>query len=211
MTQNYVLEEGINFWEMLNNIDSDDDNNKEEECLLTKVSLTRNYIKLDCGHTFNYLALFEEVKQQKTRKLYVNPIHFSHSSQFYCPYCRKVINGLLPYIPSECAEKIKNVNFPLSLSIKHRECSYVYNRGKMKGEKCSANSAYESDIGIYCYKHQNKYSNNTNENYSDEFNDFYRKHTINEIKNILKELNLHVSGNKKTIVERYFNYKNAVK
>lgn len=217
MTQNYILEGGISFWDMLNEIDSNDDNNKEE-CLLTKVPLTRNYIKLDCGHKFNYLALFEEVKQQKTRKPYTNPIKFSYNSQFYCPYCRKIINGLLPYIPDECEEKIKYVNFPFSLSIKHRECSYVYKSGKNKGNKCCALSAYETDNGTYCYTHHNKYSNNKKNitdisdisgNYSEEFNEFYKKHTVNEIKNILKELKLPVSGNKKTIVERYFNYKNA--
>lgn len=215
MTQNYILEDGINFWDMLN--DDDGDENDDNVCFLTKVPLTKNHIILDCGHKFNYFALIEEVKQQKTRKQYINPIKFSYTSQFYCPYCRKIIDGLLPYIPVEYEEKIKNVNYPASLAIKHRNCCYTYLSGKNKGQQCSSFSAFESDIGTYCNKHygmcKNKYSKNNQNNDINQSNDinqiieFSNKHTVKEIKELLKQLNLPVSGNKKTLVERYLSQK----
>jgi hypothetical protein len=212
MTQNYILEDGVNFWDMLNN-ENVSDSEEENICLLTKVPLIKNHIILHCGHKFNYLALLEEVKQQKARKHFINTIHFSYHSQFYCPYCRTVIDGLLPYISTECNEKIKFVNYPISLSIKHRECCYKYMSGKNKGQQCESVLAFESDIGTYCNKHhimcKKKYSNNNNNTENDNsntYNDFYKKHTIKEIKDILKQLNLPVSGNKKTLVERYFTH-----
>lgn len=217
MTHNYIIEDGINFWEELNK----EDNAELEDsfCLLTKLPLTRNHISLDCGHKFNYIPLFEEIIQQKTRKVYINPIQFSHTSQFYCPYCRKVMNGLLPYIPTEYFEKIKNINYPSSLSIKHHECLYVYKSGKNKNSKCSSTSAYETNNGVYCDKHQqivktslnkhSKYSDNKNNNINinntntNEYNEIYKKYTIPQLKFILKSLNLPVNGNKKILVERY--------
>jgi len=211
MTQNYILEDGVSFWDMLNNVD-DSDSEEENKCLLTKVQLQKNHIILHCGHKFNYLALLEEVKQQKSRKHFINTIHFSYYSQFYCPYCRTIIDGLLPYIPVECNEKIKFVNYPISLSIKHRECCYKYMSGKNKGQQCDSGLAFESDIGTYCNKHHimciKKYSNNTKDDNTNDntYNEFYKKHTIKQIKDILNQLNLPVGGNKKTLVERYFTH-----
>lgn len=240
MTQNYILEDGVNFWDMLNDNDDNDYNDHNDYnknhyesdeklekatkvdsiCLLTKLPLTKNYIQLDCGHTFNYSALLEEVKHQKKRRNYKNPIQFSYYCQFYCPYCRKIMNGLLPYIPTECKEKIKYVNSPTSLSIKHRDCSYIFSSGKNKGNKCCSNSAFDTDIGTYCNRHyticlnkilklnnkhkkENKLENKFT-NTEKEFIQFYKTHTIPQIKEILRKLNLNTSGNKKTLVERYF-------
>jgi len=220
MTQNYILEDSINFWDMLN--DDDGDDNNDNVCFLTKVPLTKNHIILECGHKFNYFALIEEVKQQKTRKVYSNPYNFSYCNQFYCPYCRTIIKGVLPYIPHEFEEKIKYVNYPASSSIKHHNCCYTYLSGKNKGQQCSSFSAFESDIGTYCLKHygmsKNKYSKSIQNNEIIQNNksiqnneiEFSNRHTVKEIKELLKQLNLPVSGNKKTLVERLFLSKNKL-
>jgi hypothetical protein len=42
-------------------------NNNENICLISNTALKENYVKLCCGHTFNYTAIFNEIKYQKTQ------------------------------------------------------------------------------------------------------------------------------------------------
>ena len=73
----------------------DDDDDDENICLITNTKLKNNFVKLVCGHKFNYKSIFNEVKNQKkywnhyeTQKLKENEIK--------CPYCRTIQTGLLP-------------------------------------------------------------------------------------------------------------------
>lgn len=212
MTHNYIVEDNINFWDELNN-DGHEENEHDESdcCLLTKLPLATNFITLDCGHKFNYMPLFEEIKHQKASDIYNNYILFSRANQFYCPYCRKVINGLLPYIPSQVSDKVKYINYPSTLSIKHHNCSYVYKSGKNKGNTCNSNSGYETEHGVLCYKHHKNHktihetSTNetiTHDKYFNNYDEYYKKYTVIQLKSILRKLSLPVTGNKQQLVER---------
>ena len=41
---------------------------KTEVCLISKEELDQTKITLECGHTFNYLPIYHEFKEQKTNK-----------------------------------------------------------------------------------------------------------------------------------------------
>jgi hypothetical protein len=74
--------------------------------------LKENSIKLDCGHSFNYLSIYKDVNNHKNK---FNSMEVSNSilkmEQIRCPYCRNIQNKLLPYIEIEGVEKIHGVNY----------------------------------------------------------------------------------------------------
>ena len=49
---------------MISSLQSTSDE-EENMCLITDMPLKENYVKLECGHRFNYNAIFNEVKKQK--------------------------------------------------------------------------------------------------------------------------------------------------
>ena len=49
--------------------DNTNETNTEDLCLITNENLEDNYIKLKCGHKFNYLPLYNEVVHQKKKIL----------------------------------------------------------------------------------------------------------------------------------------------
>ena len=64
---NIVIDGNIDFYAELNkDTDSDDECSDENTCLLTKLPLDKNSIKLPCSHEFNFYPLYKEVYQQKT-------------------------------------------------------------------------------------------------------------------------------------------------
>ena len=106
------------------------ENDYENICLITNTELTKNYVKLVCGHKFNYKSIFNEVKNQKnswnhyeTQKLKDN--------QIKCPYCRTTQTGLLPHYGTYA--KIKGVNWPPLKQFKPHKCVYKFSSGKRKG------------------------------------------------------------------------------
>ena len=42
---------------------------ESERCLISNELLVCNYITLECNHKFNYLELYNEVVEQKTKKM----------------------------------------------------------------------------------------------------------------------------------------------
>lgn len=112
----------------------EDDNNIEEVamCLITKNSLEKNHVKLLCGHSFNYDAIYNEVKHQKRH----NPLDTTHLRiyQLKCPYCRNVQDELLPLIGEY---SVYGVNAPDKYTMKPNICSYIFKSGKRKGEHCN--------------------------------------------------------------------------
>jgi hypothetical protein len=112
----YNIEGGIDFYEELyKSLDIDEDNNKTEDdnnlCLITNKELCDKFVEMECGHKFNYIPLYLDIKNHKekyngmegsTTRLNVNEIR--------CPYCRKRQQGVLPYYEELGLEKITGVN-----------------------------------------------------------------------------------------------------
>ena len=109
----YKIEGNIDFFaELYKSLDEedniDDDTNK---CLITNQPLTDNFVQLQCGHKFNYVPLFLDVKnhKQKFNNLEGNATHLE-MNEIRCPYCRHKHPGVLPYY-EECGYgKINGVN-----------------------------------------------------------------------------------------------------
>lgn len=96
MKSSYKLEEDIDFYKELNLIMKSDNNNDDVNCLITKMPLTENHIKLICNHSFNYYPLFCEIYKQKYNlNTFLNKN--VDKGKFKCPYCRTEQNYLLPY------------------------------------------------------------------------------------------------------------------
>ena len=131
--------------ELLELLCQDDEQNKENICLISNTALKENYVKLCCGHTFNYTAIFNEIKYQKCHSHHYETQKLS-SYQIKCPYCRTVQNGLLPYY--ENMTKCNWVNWPIKYQYKPNNCLYKYISGKRKGKSCS-----KSCFNKYCNNH----------------------------------------------------------
>jgi hypothetical protein len=131
--------------ELLELLCQDDKSNNENICLISNTPLQENFVKLCCGHTFNYTPIFNEIKYQKK-----NPHHYEtqklSSYQIKCPYCRTIQNGLLPYY--ENSIKCNWVNWPIKYQYKPNNCLYKYISGKRKGKTCS-----KSCFKKYCINH----------------------------------------------------------
>ena len=154
---NIILEDNVNFYEELKNLDFDDDDNV---CLLTNLPLDDNMITLPCNHSFNFFPLYNEVVNQKTGHhigLEINRLTFT---QIKCPYCRQKYNKLLPHIRlNEKMLYISGVNSPEKICMDFKDCSYIFKSGKNKGNFCSK-TAFHSSNGCYCDTHQKRVSNN---------------------------------------------------
>ena len=144
---NYILEGDINFSDALLNMLTNEDNNKEEDiCLISGENLEDKSIKLDCGHSFNYDCLFNElVSQRKINRLETQKV--GHR-QIKCPYCRHIHKGILPWYNGY--KKMKNVNWSETNVKILVKCKAILKSGKRKGEICGCNAKY----GNYCGKHK---------------------------------------------------------
>lgn len=147
----YIISDDIDFYSEITNIEN---TNNNDVCLLTGEPLVKNNIKFECGHSFNYIPLFNEISVQKKYNIYDTEKLSTYNIK--CPYCRVVYNYILPYIPSLVKEKKYGVNHPEKYTLKLYNCSYTFLRGKNKGNTCDE-KAFDTEVGIYCEKHWKKY------------------------------------------------------
>ena len=108
----YIIEGGdFNFYEELYEsigVDNADDTN-DNLCLITNTPLTEYSVKLECGHNFNYLPLFNDLANHKKNYNSMERLMLK-AMEIRCPYCRNVQKNLLPYHPELGLEKVHGVN-----------------------------------------------------------------------------------------------------
>ena len=133
------------------NEDLNEKNINENICLISKEKLEDNHITLPCSHKFNYLPLYNEICEQKTKP---NPLEVVHLlfNQMKCPYCRTIINGLLPYQNINDVKKKCGVNYPLKYCLPIYKCEWIYKNGKLKGNTCNKVAGLYNN-NCYCNKH----------------------------------------------------------
>ena len=180
--------------ELLCQNDTDTEIEEVSTCLISNLPLQCNHITLSCGHKFNYKSIFSEVKNQKryshleTQKL--------KSNQIKCPYCRNIQNKILPYISIEEVNKIRGINYPNKYCMEYKICS----------EKNCKNNAFECEHGVLCNIHYKKYQEKEMiKLYEKEIN-IYKKKKCKELKEILKEQNKKISGNKLELILRIIDF-----
>ena len=205
----YVIEDNLDFKTAMMDVDVDE----AHICLISQQPLTKSHIKLPCLHAFNYMSLYKEVHKQKLSKNAFEPCKLK-INQIKCPYCRTVIDQLLPYISGECADKICGVNYPLKYCMKNGvECDWV---NKSTNHKC-VKAAHFIDNLSYCKAHYKKAPGPTPDPtpgpvpdpvqsviWTPAMDHIYKSKKIIELKQLLKLHNFKVGGNKRELVERIF-------
>lgn len=144
-------------------------------CYISKEPLEQLHLKLLCGHTFNYIPLYNEVKEQKKNN-YLRLKKY----QMQCPYCRTIINNILPYINNSKVQRIVGVNSPDKYVLKDNKCKYTFISGKNKGHICNKECSFN-----YCSEHLTIIENNNNE-YELSLEKI-KKYTVVKLKNICRK------------------------
>lgn len=195
----YDIEGGIDFYAELagEEDDSEETGGKNADvCTLTGCPLDDNHVALGCGHRFNYPAMFHEAAAQKAHQSsYGQDTVRLSLGEIKCPYCRRVNAGLLPYRPMPgFAKHTRGVNSPLHLCMPSQQCEWRLRGGASKGKACGA-PAYTDQLGTHCPRHRKTVRLSKSSCALDSL-------TVRELKERLRELNLHVSGTKNILVAR---------
>ena len=109
----YNVEGEIDFYAELNKMDNleHDDTNK---CLITRLPLVDGFVRMECGHSFNYLPLYNELVQQQKPSI----CGYAKIGRITCPFCRHSQQTFLPYNPS--FKLVMGVNmYPAKLLTQH--------------------------------------------------------------------------------------------
>ena len=202
---NYVIEGDFDFFAAINDAEKEDDASR---CLISGDPITRNAITLPCGHVFNYIPLYKEVRASKRQ--YNNydsdPVG---RFQMKCPYCRQITNNVLPYIPSEGLEsRLQGVTGPETMCMKHGSCTWTFKRGKSAGTACGKN-AFDSEHGHLCDGHWKRavkakkiLAEKNNVVWTTEMEECFKANKVSALKLHLQLKGLKTSGLKKDLVIR---------
>jgi hypothetical protein len=113
----YYIEGGIDFFsELYKSLDNEENNCKTDEddnlCLITNQPLVDKFVKMECGHKFNYIPLFNDLVNHKKKfnNMEGSTTHLK-INEIRCPYCRKKSTGVLPYYTDLGLAKITGVNY----------------------------------------------------------------------------------------------------
>ena len=185
---NYILEDNFDFFSELNDQVKEKGQEDISMCMISHELLTYNSITLSCGHSFNYMPLYNELCLHNNKQ-YID-----------CPYCRKKADKLIPFIPLPGITKIYGVNYPPKLSMLPPKCCFIIKTGMYKGLPCD-HSGIKFEHGIFCDKHV-KY--NINSIWSPEKEQLFKSKSVPELKAMLKSKGLKVGGVKKELVNRLF-------
>ena len=125
----YIVESNIDFYSELSKIESDDEYNSDNKCLITNEPLVDRHVKLTCGHTFNYLPVFNDILNHKTK---FNNMESTAGTlklnELRCPYCRNIQVGVLPYYEDLVAKLVNGVNMydpKLNLYGDYIKCQFI--------------------------------------------------------------------------------------
>lgn len=196
------------FLDLLNN-DSDEEDENNECCLISKQPLSFNYITLKCGHKFNYEPLLKEIIIQKKKR---NPLNITilAINEVQCPYCRTVHPKLLPFIPIEnYKSSIQGVTAPKYHCMVVHTCLWKFKSGKKKNE-CCGKPAYETKNGVFCSTHQKCFKPKEPVLSWNEEMESLKKYKVVELKDILHKNNLKKTGNKNVLISRIVSNKISV-
>ena len=146
-------------------LDDDSDTESNNKCLISDEILVDKFVKLPCGHSFNYIPLYNDIKNHKTKFNHMEASSGKlRAHEIRCPYCRNIHASLLPYYADLGLAKILGVN---CLDPTHdsthptKACCFVDDASNPT--ICAGFYDFKVncfDKKIYCYYH-NKTVNNT--------------------------------------------------
>ena len=146
------------YTELYKLLDYDSDNESDtNKCLISGETLVDKFVKLPCNLSFNYIPLYNDIKNHKTK---FNHMESSSSKlqthEIRCPYCRNIHAMLLPYYEEIDLAKIHGVNCvePATHNnfMPDKACSYV-DADNSSACVCYAIKVNVTDKKLYCYYH----------------------------------------------------------
>jgi len=209
----YVFENNIQFFdELYKSLDIEDnefnDENEDNICLITKQILTDKFVKMDCGHKFNYIPLYNDVLNHKKK---FNNMESSNGTlrndEIRCPYCRYKQKGVLPYYEDLNLLKVNGVNYydiTMNCNSNYSKCEFITTNLIFNDqlEESSENKKY-----LICYQYGTKI---LGENFGDTKNYcYYHKQQI--IKTKKKELLKKIKEEKQQLKELIKEAKQKIK
>ena len=141
----YKIEGGFDFYKELAK-DSDEVNCEETTCLISHEPLEETHVVLECGHKFNYDAIYNDAFNHK-RKFNLKERIQLEPEQLRCPYCRNIQNKLLPYL--EGKTYCYGINTLDASNVIY--CTRILVSGKNKGRFCG-NKTFRDNL---CKRHWN--------------------------------------------------------
>jgi hypothetical protein len=129
----YNIEGDIDFYsELYKSLDVPCCNTDADLCLITSQPLTEHYVTLECGHKFNYVPLFNDIKnhKQKFNGMESTATHLTHN-EIRCPYCRNKTTILLPYYDDIGLPKLHGINCidpnfkSIDTSVYFKKCEFL--------------------------------------------------------------------------------------
>lgn len=128
----------------------------ENLCLISRQMII-NPITLKCGHKFDYINLFRELRAKITRP--------GIQTEFSCPYCRAKFANFIPYYEIDEMECFLDTKTRYgSFKNDFLQCNYTFKSGKRKGKQCDCH-AHKFNVGTYCFSHRARImKNNENKN-----------------------------------------------
>ena len=132
--QKYNIEGGIDFFnELYKSLDIVENEEKTDEdnnlCLITNTPLIDYFVKMECGHKFNYIPLYNDIKNHKYKfnNMEGNTSRLN-TDEIRCPYCRHKQKGVLPYHEELGLNQINGVNTINASKIYQNNYNYNYNK-----------------------------------------------------------------------------------
>ena len=197
------------FYDLLNDVSEEDSDNKI--CLISKELLSDNSVKLVCGHEFNYVPLYHEVKNQKRLKYYNNYNSKLEVHEMKCPYCRIITPQILPYFKYYKLELIKGVNMPQKHGMQLHTCQHILKTKKTICGKC----ACKTNNGVICNQHyqmtlpkselpKSEHSKPDISNIPPEYYTKLNSLKVHELKHMLRINFCKVGGKKLELIERIY-------
>ena len=193
----YKLENNIDFYKELysslyeEDIKTNNDvDNNGDLCLISNLPLKDCFVKLNCGHKFNYEPLYKDIFNHKKR---FNNLEQSKNKlglqQIRCPYCRNIQNELLPFYEDLGLPKENGVNYYDPNNVNGISYSYINSENQCQYQIITTDSSGNShtyQCHHYGYTHYNlktKYNNETKYCYT------HKLAVVKSIKEALKEKN----------------------
>ncbi len=90
---------------------SDQQDYSDNTCLITHDKLSDKHVTMTCGHKFNYIPLYNDILNHKTKfNNMESSVGILRVNEYRCPYCRYKQSGVLPYYPELGLSKINGIN-----------------------------------------------------------------------------------------------------
>jgi hypothetical protein len=181
----YNIEGGINFFdELYKSLDNETSDLDNDKCLITNETLKEFYVKLECGHKFNYIPLYNDLINYKKKFNYLECSSGKLSlKEIRCPFCRNKQNKLLPYhyelglkkvnginhyiytveqsnYCDKCQYQNKNLDFDNSKPVSESNKEFIKCNNSFSSKICIHNPNDTSepitynDNNFYCHKHK---------------------------------------------------------